>query len=304
MAISECINYIDEHGLELIAHGNTSFPAACYHDDLTEMEVAWHWHQEFELIILAEGNSVVTAGSEKYLVKEGDGLFINSEVLHAGFLADTPHCRYHSFVFHPALIGGGFDSVFWNRYLHPLMDNKSLEGFYISKDVPWQKEILEAVEHAWQCFAAEAPGYEFTVREALSKLIFSVCTNISSQKNSPSPKALRDGERMKLMMQYISEHYSEEITIGNLAECAMISESECLRCFHNTIHTTPIQYVKQFRIHKAASLLSSTDLKIVDIGSKCGFQEMSYFAKSFKKVYGCTPTQYRIIYAFSPVSQK
>ena len=99
---------------------------------------------------------------------------------------------------------------------------------------------------------------------------------------------------MKLMMQYISEHFSDEITIADLADCAMISESEVLRCFHNTIGNTPIQYVKQFRIHKAAALLTSTDLKIVDIGNFCGFQEMSYFAKSFKKIYGCTPTEYRL----------
>lgn len=294
MALSECVNYIDEHGLELVEHGNAAFPAACYHDDLTEMEVEWHWHQEFEFIILAEGNSIVLAGSEKYLVKEGEGLFINSEVLHAGFLTDTPACRYHSFVFHPALIGGSFDSVFWNRYLLPLMENKSLEGLHFSKDIPGQKEVLDITEHAWQCFAKETPGHEFVVREALSKLIFSVFTNIPAQKKSPSQKSIRDGERMKLMMQYITEHYSEEITIGDLAECAMISESETLRCFHNTIHTTPIQYVKQFRIHKAAALLSSTDLKIVDIGTQCGFQEMSYFAKSFKKVYGCTPSEYRL----------
>lgn len=294
MALSECVNYVDEHGLELVTHGNASFPAACYHDDLTEMEVEWHWHQEFEFIILAEGNSIVSAGSEKYLVKEGNGLFINSEVLHAGFLADTKTCRYHSFVFHPSLIGGSFDSVFWNRYLLPLMENRSLEGFHLNKEIPWQKEILDATEHAWQCFVKEMPGYEFVVREALSKLLYSISTNIPVQKKSPSQKSLRDGERMKLMMQYIAEHYSEEITIGDLAECAMISESECLRCFHNTIGTTPIQYVKQFRIHKAAALLSSTDLKIVDIGTQCGFQEMSYFAKSFKKIYGCTPTQYRL----------
>ena len=294
MAISECVNHIDEHGLELVKHGNAAFPAACYHDDLTEMEVEWHWHQEFEFILLAEGNSIVPAGSEKYFVKEGEGLFINSGVLHAGFLADTPACRYHSFVFHPALIGGSFDSIFWNRYLHPLIENKSLEGFCFTKDIPWQTEILDITESAWQCFAKETPGYEFMVRDALSKLIFSVCTNIPTQKNSPSPKALRDGERMKLMMQYIAEHFSEEITIADLAACAMISESETLRCFHNTIGTTPIQYLKQFRIHKAAALLSSTNLKIVDIGSSCGFQEMSYFAKSFKKIYGCTPTQYRL----------
>ncbi len=98
---------------------------------------------------------------------------------------------------------------------------------------------------------------------------------------------------MKLMMQYIADHFSEEITLADLAKCAMISESEVLRCFHNTIDTTPIQYIKEIRIHKAASLLHTTDLKIIDIGSLCGFQEMSYFAKAFKQIYGCTPTKYR-----------
>ena len=294
MATAVCNNLIDEHGFELVKHGNSAFPAACYDDDLAEQEVGWHWHQEFEFILLAEGDSVVTIGGEKYLAKEGDGVFINSEVLHAGFLADTPTCRYHSYVFHPALIGGGFESVFWNRYLYPLIENKSLQGFYLNKDIPEHKELLDALEHAWQCIAKDTPGFEFTVREALSKLIFSICTNSQTQQKAPSPKMLRDGERMKLMMQFISEHFSEEIIIADLAESALISESEVLRCFHNTIDSTPIQYVKQFRIHKAAALLSSTDLKITEIGSFCGFQEMSYFAKSFKKIYGCTPTQYRL----------
>ena len=69
--------------------------------------------------------------------------------------------------------------------------------------------------------------------------------------------------------------------------------SECLRCFHNTIGTTPIQYLKSFRIKKAAELLTNTDLKIVDIGIMCGFQDMSYFAKTFRNIYGCTPSKYR-----------
>ncbi len=295
MAVSECLCAIDDNGLELVEHGTSAFPIAIYHDNLAEETVEWHWHQEMELILVREGESLVTSGSQKFVVKEGDGIFINSEVLHSGFLADLPNCRYHSFVFHPSLIGGNMLSIYWNRYLLPLIENKSLECVYLSGEIPWQKELLDLAESGWQALANETPGYEFMVREVLSKLIFAISTNISTPKNSPSQKSLRDGERMKLMMQYVTEHFSEEITIAKLAQCAMISESECLRCFHNTIGTTPIQYVKQFRIHKAAALLSPTDLKIVDIGSLCGFQEMSYFAKSFKQVYGCTPTKYRIV---------
>lgn len=294
MAVTKCSCDIDEKGFELVEHGTSAFPAACYDDDLADELVEWHWHPEFELILFIKGNSLVTVGTEKYHAQEGDGLFINSEVLHSCVLLDTPACHYHSFVFHPSLIGGSFDSVFWNQYLHPLIENKGMQGFYLNKNLSVYRELLKKLECAWQHFAKDTPGFEFSVREVLSKLIFTVCTDGLAQKNFPSPKALRDGERMKLIMQYISEHFSEEITIADLAECAMISESEVLRCFHNTISTTPIQYVKQFRIHKAAALLNSTNLKIVDIGSLCGFQEMSYFAKSFKKVYGCTPTEYRL----------
>ncbi len=295
MAISECLCAIDDNGLELVEHGNSAFPIAIYNDNLAEETVEWHWHQEMELILVTEGESLITAGSQKFVVTEGNGIFINSEVLHSGFLADLPNCRYHSFVFHPSLIGGNMLSIYWNRYLLPLIENKSLECVYLSQEIAWQKEVMELTETGWQALANETPGYEFLVREVLSKMIFAITTNLSAQNNFPSQKELRDGERMKRMMQYVSEHFSEEITIADLSQCAMISESECLRCFHNTIATTPIQYVKQFRIHKAAALLSTTDLKIVDIGSLCGFQEMSYFAKSFKKVYGCTPSKYRIV---------
>jgi len=59
------------------------------------------------------------------------------------------------------------------------------------------------------------------------------------------------------------------------------------------IGATPIQYVKQLRLQRAAELLESTDGKIADIGAACGFQEMSYFARAFREWKGRTPSQYR-----------
>ena len=73
----------------------------------------------------------------------------------------------------------------------------------------------------------------------------------------------------------------------------MVSPSEGLRCFHNTIGQTPIQYTKYYRVQRAAEALLSTDKKIAEIGGECGFQEMSYFAKAFREVLGMTPSEYR-----------
>ena len=95
------------------------------------------------------------------------------------------------------------------------------------------------------------------------------------------------------MLQYIEAHLADTIEITDIAETAGISISECLRCFKHSIGTTPIQYVKQLRIQKAAELLTYTTLSITEVALECGFQEMSYFLKTFRQAHGCTPTEFR-----------
>ena len=127
----------------------------------------------------------------------------------------------------------------------------------------------------------------------LSEVLFQLCENRKVQHVMPTSKELVDATRIKLMLQYIHENYSEELSSGRIAEFVEISESECLRCFRRTINTTPMQYVQQFRIQKASCLLEHTNLKIIDIGVQCGFQEMGYFSKVFRKFKGCTPSEWR-----------
>lgn len=293
MALSQCSDATDIYSKELITHGTIQFPIGCYHDFLHEMIVPWHWHEELEAAIVVEGTAIVTAGSEKYIITEGDGFFINTEILHGAWNLNDSHCRFHSLVFHPRLVGGSLDSIYWQNYLYPLIHNPAMNSFVFNHKIPWHQKALDNIEAAWNACVHEPKGYEFEVRHQLSHMIYLLCANSVSEKHLPSEKALRNEERIKKMLQYIQEHFSEEITTVQIAQTAMISESECLRCFHNTIGTTPIQYVKKFRIGKAAELLTETNDKITDISTKCGFQEISYFSKSFKQIMGCTPKEYR-----------
>ena len=57
MALSECISVVDEQGRELLAHGTALFPVACYHDNLEELAVPWHWHDEIETTVVAQWRS-------------------------------------------------------------------------------------------------------------------------------------------------------------------------------------------------------------------------------------------------------
>ena len=293
MALSSCGTKINKQGRELIDHGTSLFPVACYHDDLIKQSVPWHWHDELETFIVSEGTAMITAGEKKYIVKQGQGMFINSGILHAAWDKDCSVCRIHSITFHPRLVGGSLDSIFWQNYVQPLLANPILKTIYFDGSEPWHKEALHAIELAWQSCANEPFGYEFQVRSALSELILHISAYQPIMSKPPSEKALRNSNRIKLMLQFIQTHYSEQITITMLANAAMISESECLRCFRNVIGTPPIQYLKQFRIQKAAELLISTTETVTEIGAQCGFQDTSYFIKSFREQKKCTPSEYR-----------
>lgn len=293
MALSKCISKIDKTGLELIEHGVTSFPIACYHDDLQREAVDWHWHEELELIVVSEGSAIIAVDCEKYIVNKGNGFFINTGVLHGGWIYKSPTCRFHSIVFHPRLVGGNTSSIFWKKYLNPILGNISFKGLFLDYSIEWQKDLLCGIDEAWFLCVNEEEGYEFEARNVLSKIIYLMYKNLDCIESNTSTKKLRDSQRMKNMLQYIDEHYSDNITINEIAESVSLSVSECLRCFHRTIGTTPIQYLRSLRIKKAAELLTNTDMKIVDVGIICGFQDMSYFAKTFRNIYGCTPSQYR-----------
>jgi len=293
MAISNCISAVDSRGRELVEHGTRAFPIACYHDDLRQMEVPWHWHEEWEAVVIESGKALIAAGSKKYEVRCGEGFFVHSGVLHGCWDLENSGCRFHSLVFHPQLIGGSPNSVYHQQYVMPLLDASGCESLHLRPNVPWQKAALDAIEQAWQqCAYAEA-GYEMHVRTALTTLAWELKNHLPSTHACTDAKALRDSERIKRMLEYIDTHLTDPLTAGIIARSASISESECLRCFHATIGVTPIQYLRHRRIQHAAQLLASTKKKIADIAAECGFQDLSYFAKTFREIEGCAPTEYR-----------
>ncbi|MDO4343268.1 MAG: AraC family transcriptional regulator [Eubacteriales bacterium] len=293
LMLTPCTVQTDSRGREVTAHGTPAFPLGCYYDNLETEEVAWHWHEEMETIVVSEGEVVAKAGTEKYLLRQGEGMFINSGVLHAIKNVGTGFCSLHSFVFHPKLVAGSMDSIFWQKYVQPLKEDVCLNSAAFRQGTEWGGEVLKLLESAWQACARKKNGYEFDVRSSLSEMIFLLTQHRPSSLPAPSEKEARDAERVKRMLEYIHVHYSDALTLPQIAASAGLSSSECLRCFRSTIGLAPIQYVKQYRVQRAAEMLVGTPEKIVDIAMQCGFQDMSYFARSFRELKGCTPSRYR-----------
>ena len=119
MALNISSNIVaSEKGRELVQHGSALFPIACYAEDLSSYSVAWHWHEEFEYVLCTKGPLHVDVNKTRLTLQTGQGVFINSGVLHAVEQAPEGTALLHSGVFHPRLVGG-MDTIFWQKLIRP-----------------------------------------------------------------------------------------------------------------------------------------------------------------------------------------
>lgn len=283
MAISLCETSTDSNGRELLEHGTREFPVACYHDDLTEMDVPWHWHEELEVAVVTEGQAEFAVSGRCVILQTGEGCFLNQNVLHGAWKTCQDTCRLHSIVFHPRLIGAP-DSVFWRKWIQPVLEDRHLILERLTSDA------VDCLEAAWYACEEERPCYELEVRHALSQLIAALGPSEQGQKGHWN---VQNVERMKLMLSFIQYHLSEPLTVGQIAEAASISESECIRCFKKAIFDTPIHYLRKLRIQRAAELIAGGGMRATQAAEACGFHDLSYFTRCFRQQMGMTPGEYR-----------
>lgn len=292
--LSECNTTVDRYFREQVQHGTTAFPCACYHDDLAKEDVPWHWHDELEAAIVTEGAIHVVIGSEQFDLNTGDGFFVNASALHSCQGLTSEGCRLHSLVFHPRLVGGSAESSFNQSYILPVTQNKGFVGMRLDKGDPWQSDVLYAIEEAWQACVQEFARFDLRARYSLSTALALIAEHVTTAETVVSPKHLRDSERIKAMLQFIMDNYGEAIDTAAIAQSASVSESECLRCFRATIGTTPIRYLREYRIEQAANRLAISQASIAEIAAECGFQDTSYFTKTFREMKGVTPKAYQM----------
>lgn len=293
MALSACEVTIDKTRKELVRHGLVMFPIACYEDDLSLTAIPWHWHDEFEFIMIIEGMAPIQVEETTIQLKEGDAVFINSGVLHNIDNGKVIEAKYNSLVFHARLIGGSIDSVFWQKLITPIMQDKAFRYLHLVHSISWQAELIKDMATAWKAVVEEIDDYENIVRYHLSKAFRLLNNNRQVPDVKTNHKERLSVERTKVMIQYMEEHYSEELSLNMIADSAYISKSVCLRCFRQVIGTTPIRYLVQYRIEKAAERLTTSDEKGNEIAISCGFSDISYFSKCFRELKGLSPLEYR-----------
>jgi len=282
---------------ELRQHGTPDFPFGYYYVDKTHprYNMPFHWHKEWEIIHVLEGAFTAHADNETYTARKGDFLLIRDGMLHGG----TPNnCIYECFLFDLHGLFRNSDMV--KKYLRPVYRQQLLpEIYYPTAKVPSLDHIISELSTVCTLSldtAPESPLFplELFVLGAISQLFA-----IILHEKRYAPNQMTAGENthkidlLKTIFEYIELHYAASITLEDLSAVANMNPSYFCRFFRSITHQSPMEYVNMYRIEKAAQMLHSTGLPVMEICLECGFNECSNFIKVFKKYKGMTPGQYR-----------
>jgi AraC-like DNA-binding protein len=294
MMLQKCGLNLNRSGKELQPHGTFEFPCAGYsklYTDKPDDIIPWHWHEEIEIAYVKDGSLKLQIPTKSFHLEKGDCIVIKSNILHYAITAS--YCELQSLVFSPMLITGNKDSVFAKKFMIPLISCNSFDGYLLRTGGDNEKATDNFIS-AFESLAQNVFGFEFIVREKLSNLCFFLYQQFEQELSTGDMGLNQDSIRIRKMVDYIHNNFSEDLTLVDIAKMADIGERECLRCFQRTIQLSPIQYLLKYRIMQGADfLLKNPSNSISEISSLCGLDSASNFSKMFKRFYNCTPREYR-----------
>lgn len=282
----------DENMMETIQHGSKEYPFHFYYDNLELFDfhcIEWHWHTEFEFVYVETGTVYFGISDKQFALSEGQGVFINSKILHRYF--SQGKAIVPNFVLMPYFIAAQ-DSLIYQKYVLPIMASP-MDYQIFSSDIPWQAQVLSLMR---EMMAAQenASDVELVNSYLIQKIWHILYQNTDVEHTGKKENYSASSQaRLQLMMQYIHQKFAYNISLSDIADQAKVSKSTALNLFQRYLGISPVTYLVNYRLQEAAKLLASTEKKVTVISKDTGFDSVDYFCKAFKKYYKLTPTEYR-----------
>lgn len=157
-----------------------------------------------------------------------------------------------------------------------------------------RREIASIVESILQEDQQEEYGSVLMLQALTLQLLIQFSRALKEEYEEG--KRVRTGQARELVQiakEYIDNNYDHNISIGDLANHVYLSQGYFARAFRESFGISPLSYLSQVRIEKAATLLEETDIKIASISRKVGFSSPQRFNTAFKKSKGFTPMEFR-----------
>lgn len=252
-----------------------------------------HRHAFSELVLITGGSGVHFVGEERHAVATGDVFVLSGD--HAHGYAETESLHLINILFLLAPLG------------IPLHDVAELPGFNtLFRIEPTQRSgasfqsrlrlngreaaaCLGVIEDMEGLLAGGKPGWRFAATGQFITLV-AMLSRMYSTRSTPTA---RPHLRLGKAISYLERHYTEPVTLEEIAAAAHMSSRTLLRAFSQTLAITPMQYLSRVRIRRAEELLQTTSASITEIAALVGMDDSNYFTRLFKKWNGVSPRAWR-----------
>ncbi|MGI6007396.1 MAG: AraC family transcriptional regulator [Ruminococcus sp.] len=255
-------------------------------------EIPWHWHREFEFGYLCEGSMEYQTEDERFLLHEGDGIFVNSGIAHCLKPLRTGRARLQVQFIDASFLAGNAGSLLDLKYIAPLQKNRCFQAVPLYRREKWSSRILSGMEEAARLSVEGRQFFELRLRNIFSEIweeLFGRAVERKDQEKKRIPEESRIGQ----MVSFVENRCMEKIGIEDIAACIPVSQRECYRLFQKFLGITPVKFLNSCRLQKALELLMKTEKSVLEIAVETGFGSSSYFGKMFKEYYHMTPGEYR-----------
>ena len=272
---------------ELKQHGTADFPFELYQvsEGHPKYEMAFHWHSNLELVWVKSGELTLTLDNRPIILQSGEVAIVNSEIVHG---ATPTNCQYECIVFNLAFLRTG------NTACDAFLDDLLSHNAYLCER-PTDKATVGLIKNIFQTIAATSAGTEFKVLGLFHTLLGEMQQKNQFTAYLPPSKGHDEKKvvKLKTVLKYIRDNFDKDVTLEDMSAVAGFSCKYFCKFFKDMTGTTPINYLLTYRIERAARKLLGSDLSVTQIAFDCGFNDLSYFIKTFKAFKNTSPKEYR-----------
>lgn len=266
-----------EHG----PAGSGAYPAA----------IEAHWHPEYELNYIYRGPVTFFISGRSCTLQTGELLFVEKNRIHSCFDAVCDEIHYVSIVFGEDFVFSSQKDFLYQKYLFPLFQKHFAFPAVVTADTPGGPDILSCVQRFLALYSEKKFAYELSLRSELLRL-FQLALEHDLYCESPDSEPPQNSLIHQALLT-IRETYMQPLSIHELAASDHVTHSYFCRLFKASVGKSPKEYLLDYRISAACSLLVQTEDPISSVAYACGFDDGNYFARCFKKKMGLSPTSYR-----------
>lgn len=291
MNITEYQNY---H--ETKSHTAADFPYNTYlcTIPLDFTSVPPHWHDTMEWIVIKKGEGIVSVDLQAYHVNEGDVVIILPGHLHSISQKDNACMEYENIIFDISMLISGKSDLCANQFITPLVQGNTVIDTHIFAARPYYDELIGSINKIDELCSSRPDGYQLAVKGYLFQLLFLLLT-YKKKRASISKSKTKSLEKLKTIIKYIEEHYSQSITIDEMAALTFYSKSHFMKFFKANMGMGFTEYLNDYRLTIASRLLTTSSASILEIAGQTGFDNLSYFNRLFKRKFHDTPSHFRTL---------